>query len=110
MITTVYDADGSYVSQSEIAGQGPMGPIAVVQRGRWSVADNRLLTHDVVTQARAIDGNTATDALAKASAELVDAVSGGKPAASEVLRLDAKRLTLRPAEVTDPPVIGCTRK
>ena len=48
--------------------------------------------------------------MAKASAELIDAMGGGEPAASEVLRLDARRLTLRPAEVTDPPVIGCARK
>ena len=65
---------------------------------------------DVITQARALDGDTETDALAKASAELVDAMSRGKPAASEVLRLDARRLTLRPADVTDPPVIGCARR
>ena len=62
-----------------------------------------------MTDARALDGNTETDALAKASAALLDAMGEGKPAASEVLRLDARRLTLRPADVTDPPVIGCTR-
>jgi hypothetical protein len=110
VITTSYDADGSFVSESEIAGRGAMGPIAVAQRGRWSLADGQLLTHDVTTQARALDGNSETDALVKASAELIDAVGRDKRVASEVLRLDAKRLTLRPAEVTDPPVIGCTRQ
>ena len=44
-----------------------------------------------------------------ASAQTIDLVSAGKPMASLVLRLDARRLTLRPAEVTDPPVIGCLR-
>jgi hypothetical protein len=110
VITTTYGQDGAYVSESEIAGRGPVGAIAVVQRGRWSVDANQLLTHDVVTDARALDGNTETDALAKASAELIDAMGEGRPAASEVLRLDTRRLTLRPADVTDPPVIGCIRQ
>ena len=98
MITTTYGQNGAYVSESEIAGRGPVGAIAVVQRGRWSVDANQLLTHDVVTDARALDGNTETDALAKASAALIDAMGEGRPAASEVLRLDARRLTLRPAD------------
>jgi hypothetical protein len=109
VITTTYDRDGTYVSLSEVPGHGPLGAIAVVQRGRWSVDGNRLVTDDVVTNARALDGNTETDALAKASAELLDAMAQGKPSASEILRLDRKRLSLRPAEVTDPPVIGCIR-
>jgi hypothetical protein len=109
VIATTYDRDGSYVSQSEVPGHGPLGAIAVVQRGRWSVDGNRLVTRDVVTDARALDGNTETDALAKASAELLDAMAQGKPSASEILRLDRKRLSLRPADVTDPPVIGCIR-
>ena len=75
--------------------RGPLGPIQVTQRGRWSIDDARLVTSDVVTDAHAVDGNTSTEALAKASAEVVDAMSAGKPAASEVLRLDARRLTLR---------------
>jgi hypothetical protein len=86
-----------------------VGAIKVIQRGRWSIDDGRLLTADVVTDAHAVDGNTSTEALAKVSAQTVDAMSAGKPAASEVLRLDARRLTLRPVEVTDPPVIGCLR-
>lgn len=109
VITTTYAPDGTFVSVSEVAGQGPVGAIAVIQRGRWSVAANRLLTHDVTTDARAVDGNTETDALAKASAALIDALGKDLAAASEVLRLDARRLTLRPADMTDPPVIGCTR-
>ena len=88
---------------------GSIGPIAVEQRGRWSLDGNRLVTRDVTTDARALDGNTETDALAKASAEMLDRVGGETPLASEILRLEARRLNLRPAGVTDPPVIGCTR-
>ena len=73
-----------------------------MQRGRWSIDAGRLVTSDVVTDAHAMDGNTSTEALAKASAQMVDAMSAGKPAASEVLRLDARRLTLRPADVDRP--------
>ena len=109
MIATSYGADGAFVSESEIPGRGPLGPITVTQRGRWSIAEGRLLTQDVTTQARALDGDTETDALVKASAELIDAMGRDQPAASEVLRLDERRLTLRPADVTDPPVLGCTR-
>ncbi|MFL5336820.1 MAG: hypothetical protein ACJ8H8_27500 [Geminicoccaceae bacterium] len=108
-ITTIYAADGTYESASVVPKRGPVGAIRVIQRGRWSIDAGRLLTADVVTDAHAVDGNTSTEALAKASAQTVDAMSAGKPAASEVLRLDARRLTLRPVEVTDPPVIGCLR-
>ena len=108
-VTTTYAADGSFESGSIIPERGPVGAIQVTQRGRWSVADGRLVTSEVVTEAHATDGNTSTEALALASAQTIDLMSGGKPMASEVLRLDARRLTLRPAEVTDPPVIGCLR-
>jgi hypothetical protein len=110
VITTIYDACGGYLSESEIPGRRPVGPIAVVQRGRWSIEGNRLLTAEVVTEARALDGNTETDALAKASAALLDAMSGDQPAASQILRLDAKRLTVQPLDVVDPPSIGCMRQ
>ena len=108
-VTTTYAADGSFVSCSVILERGPVGAIQVVQRGRWSVDGGRLVTAEVVTEAHATDGNTSTEALAVASAQTIDLMSAGKPMASEVLRLDARRLTLRPAEVTDPPVIGCLR-
>lgn len=109
VVATTYAADGVFVSESELPPRGPVGPIAVAQRGRWSVEGDRLITSDVTTAARALDGNTETDALAKASAEMLDLVGGGAPLASEILRLDARRLNLRPIGVTDPPVIGCTR-
>ena len=49
--------------------------------------------------------------MAKAGAELIDADGRGPgPRASEVLRLDRRRLTLRPGgRRRDPPVIGCSR-
>jgi hypothetical protein len=108
-ITTTYDADGAYRSESQIPKRAPFGPIAVTQRGRWAVDRDRLVTRDVVTEVHAVDGNMRTDAFAKASAQVVDAMSAGRPTASEVLRLDARRLTLRPVDATDPPVIGCIR-
>ena len=101
-ITTTYAADGSFESNSVIPKRGPVGAIQVVQRGRWSIDAGRLVTADVITDAHAMDGNTSTEALAKASAQTVDAMSAGKSAASEVLRLDARRLTLRPADVDRP--------
>jgi hypothetical protein len=108
-ITTTYAEDGSYSAQSQVPERGPLGPIAVTQRGRWAIEGDRLVTSEVVTEAHAVDGNTRTDAFAKASAQIVDAMSAGKPAASRVLRLNARRLTLRPLDVKDPPVIGCLR-
>ena len=90
--------------------RGPLGPIAVIQRGHWSVTEEGLVARDVVTQARALDGNTETHAIVKASAELIDAIGREQPGASEILRLDANRLTPRPLGVVDPPVIGCIRQ
>ena len=108
-VATRYADDGSFRSISELPVHGPIGPIAVEQRGRWALDGDRLITSDVTTAARALDGNTETDAYAKAGAELVDAMGAGRPVASQVLLLDPARLTLRPAEVDDPPVIGCSR-
>ena len=70
MITTTYAADGSYSAQSQVPERGPLGPIAVTQRGRWAIEGDRLVTSEVVTEARAVDGNTRTDAFAKASAQM----------------------------------------
>ena len=110
VIVTSYGSDGSFVSELQVEARGPLGAIAVIQRGRWSLADGRLVTRDVATRARAMDGDTETDAMAKAGAELIDALGHAEPAASEILRLDARRLTLRPLGVVDPPVIGCIRQ
>jgi hypothetical protein len=109
VVTATYAADGGYRAEADAPGRGPMGAIRVVQRGRWSVAGDRVVTSDVVTDARAVDGDTATDAWARAGAQVIDAVTAGRPAESEVLRLDARRLTLRPVGPTDPPVVGCVR-
>ncbi len=111
MIVTTYGSDGSFVSESR-----DRRPVARLERllsssaaaGRWRMA--ACVTRDVATRARALDGDTETDAMAKAGAELIDAMGHAEPAASEILRLDARRLTLRPAGVTDPPVIGCIRQ
>ena len=108
-VATRYADDGSFRSVSEVPMHGPIGPIEIEQRGRWALDGDRLITSDVTTAARALDGNSETDAYAKAGAELIDAMGAGRPVASRVLLLDPARLTLRPADVTDPPVVGCTR-
>ena len=108
-VATRYADDGSFRSTSELPVHGPIGPIEIVQQGRWALDGDRLTTSDVRTAARALDGNSETDAYAKAGAELIDAMGAGRPVASRVLLLDPARLTLRPVDVTDPPVVGCTR-
>ena len=108
-IATRYADDGSFRSVSELPVHGPIGPIEIAQHGQWSLDGDRLITSDVTTAARALDGNGETDAYAKAGAELIDAMGAGRPAASRVLLLDQTRLTLRPVDVSDPPVVGCTR-
>ena len=72
-----------------------------------AIADDRLTTGGLRTEARAADGDRQTDLLAKAGAQMVDAMSAAAPDASEILALDPARLTLRPAGVDDPPVIAC---
>jgi hypothetical protein len=108
-VATRYADDGSFRSLSELPVHGPIGPIEIVQQGRWALDGDRLTTSDVTTAARALDGNGETDAYARAGAELVDAMGAGRPVASRVLLLDSARLTLRPVDVSDPPVVGCTR-
>lgn len=108
-VVATYAADGSFVTESRTAAHGPIGAISATARGSWEVRDGRLRTSDVHTEARAVDGDRQTDILAKASAELVDAMSAAKPDATEILALDPAQLLLRPVAVDDPPVIACTR-
>lgn len=108
-VVTTYAADGTFVTESRTAAHGPIGAISATARGSWEVRDGQLRTSDVHTEARAVDGDRQTDILAKASAELVDALSAAKPDATEILALDPARLLLRPVAVDDPPVIACTR-
>lgn len=108
-VVTTYEDDGAFVSESHAPARGGIGAIIVTARGRWAVADHRLITSGLRTEARAADGDRQTDLLAKASAQMVDAMSAAEPDTSEVLALDPARLLLRPVGVDDPPVIACTR-
>jgi hypothetical protein len=87
-----------------------MGPLRLAQQGRWRVEGDRLITGEVKTAARAADGNTEMDALAQAGAELVDLMAGDVPQTSQILALDRQQLLLRPADMAEPPVIGCARR
>jgi hypothetical protein len=109
-ISARYADDGRFQSASELPARRGIGPLRLGQQGRWRVQDGRLITSEVRTTARTADGNTETDAMAQAGAELVDLMAGTKPQASEILTLDREQLVLRPVEVVDPPVIGCVRR
>lgn len=87
-----------------------MGPLRLGQQGRWSIEGDRLVTSEVKTMARTADGNTEMDAMAQAGAELVDLMAGDTPQTSQILQLDRQELVLRPTEMQDPPVIGCSRR
>ncbi len=87
-----------------------MGPLRLGQQGRWSIEGDRLITSEVKTTARTADGNTEMDAMAQAGAELVDLMAGKAPQASQILALNRQQLVLRPADMADPPVIGCARR
>lgn len=108
-VMATYAADGGFVTESRTEAHGPIGAIVATARGRWEVRDGRLLTSDVRTEARAADGDQQTDILAKASAELVDALSGTAPNVAEILALEPSRLVARQLGSDDPPVIACTR-
>ena len=108
-VVTTYEAGGAFVSESHTPARGAIGAIIVTARGQWAVADDRLLTSGLRTEARAADGDRQTDLLAKASAQMVDALSAAEPDTSEILALEPARLLLRPIGVDDPPVIACTR-
>lgn len=108
-VTTSYAADGGFVSVSEIPGRPAAPPIRVSQAGRWHIDGDQLITSEVRTTARAVGGDPETDAMLQASAELIDRVGINRKMASAILRLDASELLLRPAEIADPPIIGCDR-
>lgn len=108
-VVATYAADGSFVTESRTEAQGQIGAIVATARGSWEVRAGQLVTSGVRTEARAADGDQQTDILAKASAELVDALSGTNPNVSEILELEASRMIARPLGSDDPPVIACTR-
>ena len=108
-VVTTYDDGGAFVSESHTPARGGIGAIIVTARGQWAVADDRLVTSGLRTEARAADGDRQTDLLAKAGAQMVDAMSAAAPDTTEILALDPARLLLRPIGVDDPPVIACTR-
>jgi hypothetical protein len=108
-VVATYAADGGFVTESRTEAHGPIGAIVATARGSWEIRDGQLLTSDVRTEARAADGDQQTDILAKASAELVDALSGTNPNVSEILALEPSRMVARPLGSDDPPVIACTR-
>ena len=108
-VVTTYEAGGAFVSESRTPARGAIGAIIVTARGQWAVADDRLTTSGLRTEARAADGDRQTDLLAKAGAQMVDAMSAAEPDTTEILALDPARLLLRPVGVDDPPVIACTR-
>ena len=108
-VTTSYRADGSFVSVSELPGRVPAPPIRVSQAGRWHIDGDRLITSEVRTTAKAVGSDPETDAMLQASAELIDRVGMDRKMASAILRLDGRELLLRPAEIADPPIIGCSR-
>lgn len=108
-LVATYDADGSFVTESRTAARGRIGPIAATGRGRWTIQSAQLVTRDVHTEARAADGDPQTDLLAKAGAQMVDALSAASPNTAEILQLAPDRLVLRPVGVEDPAVLACTR-
>ena len=55
-VATRYADDGSFRSVSELPVHGPIGSIEIEQRGRWALDGDRLITSDVTTAARALDG------------------------------------------------------
>lgn len=109
-ITTRYADDGRFQSVSHLPARGGMGPLRIGQQGRWSVEGDQLVTTEVKTVARTADGNTEMDAMAQAGADLIDLMAGDAPHASQILRLDRQELVLRPVDMQDPPMIGCSRR
>jgi hypothetical protein len=108
-VTATYDADGTFVSESETAARPPVGAMQVTARGRWKVRGDHLVTSDVVTEARSADGDAATDTLAGIGARFVNALTADDAGASDVLELSPERLVLRPVGVEDAPVVACAR-
>lgn len=109
-IVTTYEVGGVFTSVSRSAPRPPLGAMLVTVRGRWSVEGDRIATSGVTTEARAADGDPRTDTMAKLGASFLNSLGDkGSASASEVLRLSAGYLVLRPLGVEDPPVISCTR-
>lgn len=109
-IATTYEADGTFVSETQAAPRPPLGAVRSKARGRWSAEGGQIATTDVTTEAGSADGDAWTDLMARATASVINTFNIDQPRATgEVLQLDRRQLVMRPLGVEDPPVISCAR-
>jgi hypothetical protein len=108
VVTETFAADGSFVGQSGVSGEGPAGSIEVRASGRWAVEGDRIVTTGVTTQASSADPTL--NVIAGLTAQYLNSQPPSlRDGSSEVLKLTNRELVLRPVGVEDPPVIACTR-
>ena len=107
--TVTYAADGSFISKAsyDAGATPPFGGMSVVTTGKWSVEGDRIVTSDVNSQASSPDAFT--NMLAGVATSFANSMSAQQQGSGDVLKLTKTELTIRPAGVEDPPVIGCTR-
>ena len=109
-ITTTYNADGTFMSQSRSAPRPPLGAMLVKVTGRWAVEGDRITTSEVETEAGSADGDAWTNMMANVGATFVNSFGGTQSnGAGDVLKLGRGELVFRPMGIEDPPVISCTR-
>ena len=107
--TVTYAADGSFISKAhyDAGATPPFAGMSVVTTGKWSVEGDRIVTSDVNSQASSPDAFT--NMLAGVATSFANSMSAQQQGSGDVLKLTKTELTIRPAGVEDPPVIGCTR-
>jgi hypothetical protein len=110
IVTSTYDADGSFTDRSRAPGPPGGGAIEVTTRGRWAVDGGRLALSEVRTEARSADGDPKLDRIAALSAEFLNSrPQHERDGAADVLRLSESELVLRPVGVEDPAIVRCVR-
>jgi hypothetical protein len=108
VVTETFGADGSFLGQSRVSGEGPVGMIQVSARGKWAVEGDRITTTGVTTQASSADPTL--NMIAGLTAEYLNRQPPSlRDGSSELLKLSRSELVLRPLAVEDPPIIACTR-
>ena len=105
-----YNADGTFTSEGRAAGQGPVGAMVVNARVNWAVQGEQMVSSNVRSEARAADGNAATNMLAGLGAAIANSMMASqREGAADLLKLSRGEMVLRPVGVEDAPVLSCTR-
>lgn len=106
------DGRGHNVGQADMMERGApvSGKMVIDTVYDWRVDGDRLVAANARTTVRSADGEPTSGFLAGLAQMAVNTFAkGGAPGSMDVLRLDARELVLRNAEVAEAPTLACTR-